>query len=150
MTRSVRHRQLDIPDHQLDRQQKWLTTTNVEGTAGVSGTPLGLLLVITHDGAASPDTDIPIGHAGKGFWVKKVTVHVTEAFNGGSDSINIGHDANNSAYASSVSLTSTGIQSFTPTQGIESQARRLIAYYTASANPSTGRALIIIEHFRTP
>ncbi len=155
------------PARPLGRLVKWLTAGNATGTDLVSGTPIGLLLALTVSDTAygtpigllltltqdlsitNPNSEVVLGSFAPNFWVWGADVHVTEAFNGGSDALTIGHSADNDAYATTVDLSTTGVTSL-DIGGIDDTARIPTAYYTASSTPTTGKALIILKYFRTP
>lgn len=137
-------------NRQLNRTTKWFTKDHVETSAG-DGTPIGLLLSLTvATGGGSPSSSFALGSLGANFWVTEIDIHVTEAFNGGSDAITIGYDADPDAYSTAVSLTSVGVQTIAVTHGVDTVARIPKVFYTGTTNPSTGKTLIILEHFRTP
>lgn len=81
-------------------------------------------------------------------------VHVTEAFNSdGSDTLTVGYDTDSDAFITSVDVSTTGIKSVTlgALAGYNSTARKVEAYYVnGGSEPTTGKALVILELFSTP
>lgn len=81
-------------------------------------------------------------------------VHVTQAFNSdGTDTLTVGYDADTDALVTSIDVSSTGIKSVTlgALNGYNSVARNVEAYYVNSGTePTTGKALVILEFYRVP
>jgi len=86
--------------------------------------------------------------------VVNVRIQVTENFNGsGSDLISVGYSGAATAFATTTDVSTTGIKSVTlgSSAGYNGTARDVQAYYTnGGGEPSTGKALVILEYYRVP
>lgn len=86
--------------------------------------------------------------------VTTVRLQVTEAFNSdGSDLISVGYSGAATAFATTTDVSTTGIKSPTlgSSAGYNSTARDVEAYYTnGGSEPSTGKALVVLEYYRIP
>jgi hypothetical protein len=89
-----------------------------------------------------------------GTYVARAHVHVTEGFNSdGSDTLNVGYDTDTDAFITSVDVSTTGIKSITlgSLAGYNATARQVKAYYVnGGSEPTTGKALVILEIFPSP
>jgi hypothetical protein len=87
-------------------------------------------------------------------YVVRVHIHCTTAFNaGGSDEIRVGYDADEDAYATLTDVSTSGVKTVTAGAGIgyDTTARSVEAYFVnTGAEPSAGRALVIVEYFLNP
>lgn len=96
----------------------------------------------------------PLGLLRDPRYVLRVHVHVLEAFNGsGTDTLTVGYDSDTDAYATSVDVSSTGVKAVTLGTGVgfDGTNREAKAYYAnGGGEPSTGKALIVVEFLRVP
>lgn len=87
-------------------------------------------------------------------YILRAHVHVTEAFNSnGTDLLTVGSDADPDAIITSLDVSSTGVKSVTigVSNGYNASAQPLKIFYANSGTePTTGRALVILETTRTP
>lgn len=98
--------------------------------------------------------NLPLGTVPAGSYIMVAHCHVTEAFNSdGTDEITVGYDALVNAFATAIDVSSTGIKTVTlgAEGGYEGTTRAAEAYYVnGGSEPTTGKALIIIEFVRVP
>lgn len=86
-------------------------------------------------------------------YVMRAHCHVVEAFNSnGTDTVTVGTDADPDAFVTSIDVSTTGIKSCTlGVRAGHGSASPIKVFYVASGSqPSTGKALIILETTRTP
>lgn len=95
-----------------------------------------------------------LGTLPAGSYVYGAHVHVTVAFNSdANDTLTAGYDADTDAIFTSIDVSTTGVKSVTlgALSGYNATARNLEAYYVNSGTePTTGKALVIIEFYRVP
>lgn len=86
------------------------------------------------------------------FYVVRVSMHVTEAFNGGTDRITAGWDTDNDSIFTSIDVSSTGIKSLTlgANEGYNGVGQAIEIYFTSDSTATTGKALVILEIFLVP
>ena len=86
--------------------------------------------------------------------VTNVRIQVTEAFNSdGTDLISVGYSGAATAFATTTDVSTTGIKSPTlgTSAGFNATARDVEAYYTnGGSEPTTGKALVVLEFYRVP
>lgn len=85
------------------------------------------------------------------FYFARAHVHVTEAFNSdGTDTLVVGYSTDTDAFVTTVDVSTTGVKSVTlgTLQGYNSTNYTALATYTAGGtDPTTGKALVILEFF---
>lgn len=90
-------------------------------------------------------TSVSLGVIPRGAYIKRVHLHVTEAFNTGN--IKVGTSADDDAFCTATSVTSTGVKS--PTLGVgagwNGTSAEIIAQHDGS--PTSGKAHVAVEYF---
>lgn len=126
----------------------------IQYAEGTSEQPVEALVLsgwVRHD-----RQNIVLGTVSGRWYVSNVRLYVDEAFNSsGTDQITVGYDANNTAYASAVDVSTTGSKSVTPGFAVNypdpASTRTVEAYYTAGGTaPNAGKALVVVEYFQVP
>jgi len=86
------------------------------------------------------------------FYVVRASIHVTQAFDGGTDRISAGWDTDNDSIFTTTDVSSTGVKSVTlgSNEGYNGSGQAIEFYYTTSGTATTGKALVILEIFLTP
>lgn len=117
----------------------------------LDGTPKQERLAVwVADNAQNPS----LGTLPAGSYVSAVTIQVTEGFNSdGTDTISVGYDASQTAFATATDVSSTGIATVTlgSEVGYNATSRAVEAYYVnGGSEPTTGKALVILEYYRVP
>ena len=84
-------------------------------------------------------------------YVARVHVHCTTAFNGdGTDNITVGYTGTTNAFSTNADVSTTGVKTITlgANIGYQTVSREINAYYVnGGSEPTTGRALVIVEFF---
>lgn len=87
-------------------------------------------------------------------YIMRVHIHCTQAFNSdGTDNITVGYTGTTNAYATATDVATTGVKSVTLGSGVGYDAtnRTVTATYAnGGTEPSTGKALVIVEYLRVP
>jgi len=86
-------------------------------------------------------------------WVQRVSMDVTEAFDGGgAKTISVGYDGDVDAYAVAVDVSSVGIKTLTLGSGVgfDPTARQDVDATYSGSSPTTGKAHAVIEYFLLP
>lgn len=101
------------------------------------------------------DSQTPVlGIMQPGRYLARAMVHVTEAFNSDdTDTLTVGYTTDTDAAVTSIDVSSTGIKTATlgALSGYNATARTLEAYYVnGGSEPTTGKALVILELLPVP
>ena len=87
-------------------------------------------------------------------YVARVHIHCTTSFNSdGADDISVGYTGTTTAFATATAVGTTGVKSVTAgaNVGYQTVSREINAYYVnGGTEPSTGRAIVIVEYFLNP
>lgn len=116
-------------------------------TGQPQSTPTGRI-----QGWVTKGTQTPVlGIINAPFYFVRAHVHVTEAFNSdGTDTLVVGYSTDTDAFITSVDVSTTGVKSVTlgALQGFNTTSYSILATYTAGGSqPTTGKALVILEFF---
>jgi hypothetical protein len=87
-------------------------------------------------------------------YVHSVRVHVTEAFDSdGTDLLTVGRVGDEDAFGAAVDVSTTGIKAVTlgAEAGYNASGVNVRGYYTnGGSEPTTGKALVVVEYYRVP